>query len=579
MMPDTLSSPLETGGRGIVSGTAPSTSLKSPEQKKASTWTNFNKNWRTRVNAFSGVKGLDLNKHVKPVWQDDMQRVQRGLKPYSNAQVADFVYALLHNKAAIMPKSSSHGGGIFGAVGNALSDVGNLAGSLPQLPGALAHEAVAGTASLSRIIGEAGGLYGHKSGANTALTEWQDKALGMLIPGYDNAVRQRDKLWTQLNKMEKKQGALHTAGVGLTSVPGARVVPGSYTVGNILQGNTKELGHHPMFAALDILPFAAKFGEAEAVVKFGEDAVKAAKAGDEISLIPKGSAWEALAKGRPIIAATRYAGITGELGGVISDALDKFSGLKDVPLVQRNPAQIGGVATRVSKKIGVSSEVRDVTRRWSMVIREGIAQMRWGKLRDTYARIAKQSMLDVRVAEEMVDRAENMVHEIEQADRKITDAESSLAPGRTNSMELGKAKKALEIAKKNKQETIERTTEQLAQAQRDLDGATKDIKRVGYTDVVDSLWRDHATNRVKLEQALEDAGMTPTQIKTHIEQYYMTIHDFASRVGVNSDFKNLLVGIPLGVPATTRVILESMRNAILNNALIPKYLADPLLKL
>jgi hypothetical protein len=61
----------------------------------------------------------------------------------------------------------------------------------------------------------------------------------------------------------------------LANAPGVRMLPGSFIVGSLAGGHADELAKHPLFTALDVLPFA---NEAAKATKVGQAAVEAAEA-------------------------------------------------------------------------------------------------------------------------------------------------------------------------------------------------------------------------------------------------------------------------------------------------------------
>jgi hypothetical protein len=320
--------------------------IKSPSVKQSQTIARFNTNWQARVLALKQAKGINLSLHVKPVWQDDMNRVKQGKRPYTNAQVLDFVHALSKGTAPVSPKSQSHGG-LFGFVGNAFGDIGSIAQGLNpmNLVPALAREGVGAESVLTRIVGEGAGLFGKTKKVNgktvtvnTGLTNFLD-SLQTWVPGYTSAEKKRNQLWDRLEGSEKKQGVLHATGEAASNLPGIRMVPGTYTAGNILSGNAQQLAQHPLFTLLDVLPIAGHVGEAAAGLKFGAAAGDVGKAVDE-GIIAKGSAWESLANGNPLQAGTRGAGITGA-GSPIENLARSVGVSKDIREAARYDVQAG----------------------------------------------------------------------------------------------------------------------------------------------------------------------------------------------------------------------------------------------
>ena len=58
----------------------------------------------------------------------------------------------------------------------------------------------------------------------------------------------------------------------ITKAPGIRMIPGAYVAGELSRGSegVKELGRHPLMAALDVLPVASKLAKGSTVVKAAE---------------------------------------------------------------------------------------------------------------------------------------------------------------------------------------------------------------------------------------------------------------------------------------------------------------------
>lgn len=58
-------------------------------------------------------------------------------------------------------------------------------------------------------------------------------------------------------------------------LPGVNLLPGTYTASNLLTGNAGELVDHPLFTALDVLPYASKAAKGTKVAKAAVEAEKA----------------------------------------------------------------------------------------------------------------------------------------------------------------------------------------------------------------------------------------------------------------------------------------------------------------
>lgn len=143
----------------------------------------------------------------------DWNRAQRGQTPLSAAQTQRAVSAVEHQTPFTPPPVKKPGN----VLGNIVSDVGAIAKSLPALPAALISE-----------VGR--------------------------IPSFGKEYKEQVEL-----------GA-NPITASLRS-PGLRLLPGAYTVGNIAAGKSgiAEGATHPIFTALDILPFGKTVGAGKAV--------------------------------------------------------------------------------------------------------------------------------------------------------------------------------------------------------------------------------------------------------------------------------------------------------------------------
>lgn len=141
------------------------------------------------------------------------KRVANGQMPLSQSQYAGAV-AAGNAGAPVTPHDS--GGSLLSnlnpikLIGSAVKDIGSIWSSLPHLPGAIVHD-------ISQIphIGE------------------------KFSEAYEEA-----------------GGGLKGIGAGLQQTPVVRFVPGTNTVGSVLQGQVSQLLEHPVMTALDVAPFA-----------------------------------------------------------------------------------------------------------------------------------------------------------------------------------------------------------------------------------------------------------------------------------------------------------------------------------
>jgi len=134
----------------------------------------------------------------------DIQRVNKGQSPLTTKQTALAILAAQKNAPATKPP----GPNLLNVPGNALTDLRHLLQSIPQLPMALVKEVT----SLPNIPG--------------AISENMAKGMNPIS--------------------------------ATLQAPGIRMVPGAYTVSNVLQGpeGLKTLAEHPLFTTLDVLPYA-----------------------------------------------------------------------------------------------------------------------------------------------------------------------------------------------------------------------------------------------------------------------------------------------------------------------------------
>lgn len=150
--------------------------------------------------------------------QYDQARIARGSSPLSENQTRA-VSTAAQTKQAVAPEPQ---GNIFS---HALSDLGAIVQSVPHLPQALWHEAAE-------------------------------------LPNTGTAIAQTG------GDVSK-----------ILQAPGIRLIPGTYTASNILGGHADQLAEHPLFTALDVLPYASKATKALPVyeVAKAEEAARAAQ--------------------------------------------------------------------------------------------------------------------------------------------------------------------------------------------------------------------------------------------------------------------------------------------------------------
>lgn len=143
----------------------------------------------------------------------DADRVARGQPPLTHQQTLGAIQTISTGKPATPPAERNP----LNLLGNAISDIGNVVKGVPRLPSAIIHE-VQDIPHIGQRISEA-----QAAGANPLSA--------------------------------------------LLQAPGIRMIPGAYTVGNLLNGvhGIKEAVTHPVISALDVLPGAGKIAEQTAV--------------------------------------------------------------------------------------------------------------------------------------------------------------------------------------------------------------------------------------------------------------------------------------------------------------------------
>lgn len=138
----------------------------------------------------------------------DIQRAMRGQQPLSERQTASSLSTILSGQATTPAPHRSLGE-------RALDDFRNLTTSIPRIPSALYKEAT---------------------------------ALPQALPEISKALAKGDV-------------------EALAKAPGIRMLPGSFVAGQVAKGGPGALLEHPLFSALDILPFVGKGAKALPAVR------------------------------------------------------------------------------------------------------------------------------------------------------------------------------------------------------------------------------------------------------------------------------------------------------------------------
>lgn len=144
----------------------------------------------------------------------DSQRVSRGSKPLTRDETLSVIQTAMEGKPATPEPERS----LWNVPGNALADLGAIVKSIPRIPGALINEV--------RSIGELG------EGSNPISR--------------------------------------------LANAPLIRMLPGAFIAGQAAEGNFDELARHPLFTALDALPFASQAAKGTRVGQVATEAAEAA---------------------------------------------------------------------------------------------------------------------------------------------------------------------------------------------------------------------------------------------------------------------------------------------------------------
>jgi hypothetical protein len=139
----------------------------------------------------------------------DSQRVATGGKPLTKEETLKLAKTWIDQKPAT-PKAERKP---LDVVGNITGDLGAILKSIPQIPAGLIREAT---------------------------------SLGQMGEG-SNVVSQ------------------------IANAPGVRLLPGAYIAGNLAEGDINELATHPLFTALDVLPFATAAAKTTKVGRLATD--------------------------------------------------------------------------------------------------------------------------------------------------------------------------------------------------------------------------------------------------------------------------------------------------------------------
>ncbi len=132
----------------------------------------------------------------------EQQRAARGINPLSKQQTIRIATAAQRNETNIPERES----GLSDIFGNAVSDLYAIGSGIVKLP----FEVVEQAQQLPRTVQQLPGMVA--------------------------------------------QGNI----AGALQLPGINLIPGAYTASNLISGNTQEMIEHPLFTALDVLPYASK---------------------------------------------------------------------------------------------------------------------------------------------------------------------------------------------------------------------------------------------------------------------------------------------------------------------------------
>lgn len=153
----------------------------------------------------------------------DQARVQKGKSPLNESQTASVINTMQTGKQTT-PEAQKN------VVEAGISDLTTLLQSIPRLPAA---------------------------------------ALGEL--------QKLPQLPAELNRVQSQYSGAEALGETL-KLPGINLIPGSYVASNILTGEAGELAQHPLFAALDVLPYAGKAAKGTKVAQAAIEESTAASA-------------------------------------------------------------------------------------------------------------------------------------------------------------------------------------------------------------------------------------------------------------------------------------------------------------
>lgn len=527
-------------------GGSSGSSSPAPSVKANNAIANFNIRWSTRINQFSQVPNLDMKKYVQPVFELDKKNVASGKKAFTDAQVVDFVHSLRNGKPLVQPKHSS--GDWWNPIDDAKNlagDVGNIAGSLNPIN--LVHELYKGgiglDAAVGRIAGDLGGLNAKKGGGNTGFTDFWNSVQSW-IPGYTQGAKSVDTTIGGITRQQEKAGNVGLKSLnplnessqkavaqGMQQIRGVNLIPGTYTASNLLSGNAKELAAHPGYTLLDLLPYAGKVGEAAAGLKYG-DAVETAGKAD--SVIPKGSSWESLAEGKPLQAGTRAIGLTGE----------------------------GSPVETWARKMGVSSDIRDVGRIFSQSGREHGVTPEWKATAANYLESAQQATEKAASLQEEISRMsleDDPVYKEVKA--RIDRAEEN--PGWKVT---GMMKKELVEAERDFNGRLDELKNNFYDAKRAAKKASSNLDRIGPAEMMQTVWRDHSIPMSDVVGEAAKLGLDPVDAEAWVNRNYVNLYDWMGKWGVDQTAKMNIAGVASP---------EELR-ATLGDNMVPKYMADAL---
>lgn len=237
----------------------------------------------------------------------DFTRVQRGQPPLSSAQTLAALQTALTNQPSTPPESQSFFGGAIG-------DLQNLVSEVPHLPFTLLHEAQdlpSAPSKLSEVLG---------------------------------------------------RGDIQSVIGGLSEVPGLRMVPGVFTASQVANKGISGLTEHPLFTALDVLPYAKPAVSALAESTFSKlPSVQAARAASDLPSLnavreqvglpstAEPSALRTLARSSPTLQSIRasrpVSALRTSFGTVSRDLAQMYNATVGKVLQQSNPDALPSILT------------------------------------------------------------------------------------------------------------------------------------------------------------------------------------------------------------------------------------------